>query len=249
MSKTISLLSYNVHKCFQTHSQRHIATDIHEALKEADPDLVLLQEVQGQHRKNRFQYQHDPETPDYELLAQDYWPHIIYGKNAIYKDAHHGNAILSKMPLGDWENIDISRMVRASRSILHVSIDGKRKYPLHIICVHLGLFKQERIEQLETLSKRIHEHVPDDCPMIIAGDFNDWLRHATNPMEKELGLKEVFKETTGDYAKTFPAKWPTLRVDRIYYRGLKLIKSNVLKDPPWRELSDHLPVYAEFELC
>jgi len=61
-------------------------------------------------------------------------------------------------------------------------------------------------------------------------------------------LHEVFKELEGDYAKTFPALRPTLRTDRIYFRGLQLIGGECLKGKPWRSLSDHLPLLAHFSL-
>src|SRR5690606_5729050 len=100
------------------------------------------------------------------------WPHYAYGKNAIYKSGHHGNAILSKYPFKYWENIDISSSQYASRSILHGVIDLPGKdVPLHTLCVHMGLFQAERSRQIKTLIERIESHVPHDEPLLIAGDF------------------------------------------------------------------------------
>ena len=36
-------------------------------------------------------------------------------------------------------------------------------------------------------------------------------------------------------------------LDRIYYRGFKVRRVEVLRDEPWSQLSDHLPVEAELE--
>ena len=112
----------------------------------------------------------------------------------------------------------------------------------------MSLFKAQRSNQLKILSQRSAEIVPLTEPLIIAGDFNDWRKDATDYLETDLGLQEVFKQLHGEYAKTFPAWRPTLLIDRIYYRGLKLKKGICLQGNPWRVLSDHLPLYAQFEL-
>lgn len=63
-------------------------------------DLVLLQEVVGKHEK------HTPTTSQFEFLADGVWPHFAYGKNAVYDEGHHGNAILSLYPIVEWKNLD-----------------------------------------------------------------------------------------------------------------------------------------------
>ncbi|NCX66602.1 MAG: endonuclease, partial [Burkholderiaceae bacterium] len=85
-----------------------------------------------------------------------------------------------------------------------------------------------------TLSK--HE------PSIIAGDFNDWRNSASEPMS-EAGFVDAFESLYGAPAKTFPSAKPMLAMDRIYVRGLKIQKAQVLTE--WSKLSDHLAVYAE----
>jgi endonuclease/exonuclease/phosphatase family metal-dependent hydrolase len=208
---------------------------------------VFLQEVQGKHKKSRLKKIISPEIPQTEFLAESHWPYYIYGKNAVYGAAHHGNALLSKFPFVDWDNINVALTQRASRSLLH-GIITLSSMQIHVICIHLGLFKAERKIQLTLLSERIKEHIPDDAPLIIAGDFNDWQGLAENHLEMELGLKEVYKEFHGEHAKTFPTTRPTMRVDRIYYRGFGLKQTLVLSDEPWNKLSDHLPLYAKLTL-
>ncbi|NYT76002.1 endonuclease/exonuclease/phosphatase family protein [Alcaligenaceae bacterium] len=48
--------------------------------------------------------------------------------------------------------------------------------------------------------------------------------------------------------RTFPAAFPWLRLDRIYQRGFAVRKARVLQGLPWRQISDHAPLYAELEL-
>ena len=228
---------------------RFILHEIKESLQHIDADVVCLQEIQGERNisNNRFDDWHN--NNQFEFLADQVWHHHAYGKNAIYKAGHHGNAILSKYPLVEWENIDVSIMKTASRSLLHgaIQIPNSDK-KIHIICIHLGLFGRERERQLSTLAKRIGSHVPSDEPLIIAGDFNDWRGRAERHLHHDLGVKEVFKDAHGMYARTFPALFPVLSMDRIYYRGLEVLDCRNLRGQPWRRLSDHTPLLAEFKI-
>jgi endonuclease/exonuclease/phosphatase family metal-dependent hydrolase len=90
--------------------------------------------------------------------------------------------------------------------------------------------------------------VPHDAPLIVAGDFNDWQGRAERYFAQNLDVHEVFKQTSGKYAKTFPAWRPLLSMDRIYSRGLSLVSCKCLHGTPWRKLSDHIPLMAEFEI-
>lgn len=241
------ILTYNIHKGFDSLNRRFVLKEIRDAIQAVDPDFVFLQEIQGQHLKKEAKIKNWPEVSQFEYLAEQVWPHINYGKNAIYRHGHHGNAILSKFPILKWENIDISKIKRSSRSILHSEIQLNNAV-VHLMCIHLSLFQNARSEQLAILCDRIQSHVPTHEALIIAGDFNDWRQYAETFLESHLGLKEVFKTLHGEHAKTFPAKNPRLRVDRIYYRGLKTIKCHRFAQAPWNELSDHIPLAAEFSL-
>ena len=46
--------------------------------------------------------------------------------------------------------------------------------------MHLGLWARSRRFQLEWLSDRIREAVPEGEPLVVAGDFNDWQRKASD---------------------------------------------------------------------
>ena len=244
---SLTVLTYNIHKGFNVGNRDFILHGIREAFDMLDPDLVLLQEVVGKHEKHEKKYQGWPSVSQFEFLAEQLWPHHAYGKNAIYKTGHHGNAILSKYSFIQWENINVSFMKSASRSLLHgvVDIPGYTS-PLHIICVHLGLFSFERKRQICRLIERIRQHVPEEEPLLIAGDFNDWRTQVDGYFKDRLHVTEVFKHQNGRHARTFPAWLPLLAMDRIYFRGLELQTCEVLFGLPWSNLSDHLPLSAKF---
>lgn len=245
----IKVLTYNIHKGFSTTNSRFVLHQIKEAISIIHPHIVFLQEIQGEHVTHESYIENWPKKPQFEFLAEETWPHVAYGKNAIYELGHHGNAILSKFPIIAWENIDVSLQRNASRSLLHGVLKiPDSTMPVHVICIHLGLFKSERHRQLEVLCDRIESHVPHNEPLIIAGDFNDWQSNAQHYLETHLELKEAFKELTGKHARSFPVWSPTLKVDRIYYRGLDAIACKCFSRLPWRRLSDHAPLYAEFTI-
>lgn len=246
-NRSLKVLTYNIHKGFSAGNTRFVLHEIKDALQTINPDLVFLQEIHGEHHSHKKSIANWPTESQFEFLADELWPHFAYAKNAVYPKGNHGNAILSKYPILGWENIDVSLIKSASRSLLHAIIDVPG-WPqnIHAICAHLGLFKAERHQQLTTLSERIESHVPHHEPLLVAGDFNDWRGHAEDHLETDLGLQEVFRKLTGHLARSFPAWQPTLKVDRIYFRGLKPDLCKLFHKEPWHKLSDHIPLYAEF---
>lgn len=245
----IKVLTYNIHKGFSSTNSRFVLHHIKEAIDGIHPHILFLQEIQGEHSRHEAWIDNWPPKPQFEFLAQENWPHVAYGKNAIYQAGHHGNAILSKFPIIVWENIDVSLQKNASRSLLHGILHiPSYEWPVHVICIHLGLFSRERKRQLQTLCDRIESHVPHHEPLIVAGDFNDWQSHAQHFLETHLNLREAFKQLTGKHARSFPVWGPALKVDRIYYRGLDVAACKCLNRLPWKRLSDHAPLYAELVL-
>lgn len=245
----LQVLTYNIHKGFSMGNTRFVLHQIRDALESAGVDLIFLQEIQGAHSGHKSLIQGWPDAPQFEFLASRLWPHYAYGKNAIYDEGDHGNAILSKYPFISWENINVSPSRYASRSVLHgvIAIPGSPK-PLHVICIHFGLIPPEQRRQLSILHQRIRSHVPSDAPLIIAGDFNDWTERTERLMQERLGLTDVFKTLTQRPAKTFPVLWPVLPIDRIFYRGTIPHACKCLNKMPWRRLSDHAALYASFSL-
>ena len=238
-----------MHKGFTTANLRFVLHRIRDELRNTNADFIFLQEIQGQHSVREKSVSGWPVESQFEFLSDRLWPHFAYGKNAIYNAGHHGNAILSKYPFIEWENLNVSDLRRASRSLLHgvVKVPGISK-KLHVICIHLDFRAYMRRKQMKILEKRIRQAVPFDEPLILAGDFNDWRSEINDYLSEDLLLTEVFQHLHGRHAKTFPAFFPVLSVDRIFYRGVKPVECACFRDNPWRKMSDHLPLYASFEL-
>lgn len=241
------MLSYNIHKGFSVGNKSFVLNGIRTALRSVNADLVFLQEVLGEHTRHARRIKEWPSVSQFEFLADSLWPHHAYGKNAVYDEGHHGNAILSKYPIVEWSNHNISTNPFEQRGFLHTVI----KLPghgstIHCVCVHLGLTGGGRRIQVGKITERIESAVPHHAPLVLAGDFNDWSIRATRVFESGLGAEEVFKRARGRHAATFPIGFPLLSLDRIYYRGLLPLDTRVLEGKPWSRLSDHLALWAEF---
>ncbi len=245
--KRLKVFSYNIHKGFGWGIRKYTLKEMRDEIRRLQPDLIFLQEVHGRHKAHKKRIVDWPDGSQFEYLAEEIWPHFTYGKNAIYTQGHHGNAILSKFPILEWQNIDISENRFEKRGLLHTIVQtAKNDEPLHAFCVHLGLLEADRQKQLKKMVKRIRASVPEDAPVIIAGDFNDWLKNASRPLIKQLGFREAYHSTHGRYAKTFPSFLPVMQLDRIYFKNLKTKRAVCLTDSPWSYLSDHLPLEIEF---
>jgi len=233
-----------MHKGFCFYSRQYVLRELREAIRKVDADIVFLQEVMGVHPVDMLAEELDSQ---FEYLADEIWPHFAYGKNAIYSDGHHGNAILSKHPFSSYENINISTNKLEKRGLLHATlkIDGK---DLHLVCLHLDLLERGRRRQMQSLIERVRAKVPGESPLIVAGDFNDWQRKASDPLADELGMTESGVIFTGTHAKTFPCWRPLLALDRVYIRRFQIHDYQVLAGVPWRRMSDHAAVFAELEI-
>ena len=249
VSFCIKVLTVNIHKGFTFFNRKFILPELRDAVRKVGADVVFLQEVTGTNAKHPEKFDNYPETPHYEFIADSLWSQFAYGRNAVYTHGDHGNAVLSKYPILRFENHDISISGPEKRGLLHceLQIPG-RSINLHAICVHLSLIESHRTLQMDSLCKLIHAHIPAQAPVVVAGDFNDWRHRARDQLAAGADLHEVFVQAHGHPAKTFPARRPLLRLDRIYVRNAIGHKPVVLPHKPWSHLSDHAPLAAEIEL-
>jgi len=243
------VLTVNTHKGFTFFNRKFILHELREAVRAVAADVVFLQEVHGANEKLGARVANWPDTPQYEFMADTLWPEFAYGRNAVYPHGHHGNAVLSKFPILRYENRDVSISGPEKRALLHcvLQVPGW-KSDVHAICVHLGLREPHRLKQLRLLCQLVNTEINHDDPVVVAGDFNDWRRRAHAVLEREAGLKEVFEQADGRSARTFPARYPVLQLDRIYVRNARVHSPVVLPRHPWSHLSDHAPLAAEISL-
>ena len=249
MTFSLKVLTVNIHKGFTFFNRKFILPELREAVRTVGADVVFLQEVTGSHAKHPEKFANYPDTPHYEFLADSIWPQFAYGRNAVYTNGDHGNAIMSKFPIVRFENHDVSIAGPERRGLLHceLQIPG-RSLNVHAICVHLSLTESHRTQQMKRLCQLVSHAIPAQAPLIVAGDFNDWRNRAGKQLLDGAALNDVFVQAHGMPARTFPAIMPLLRLDRIYVRNAIGHAPMVLPNKPWSRLSDHAPLAAEIEL-
>ena len=245
---TLKVLTVNVHKGFTTFNRRFMLHELRDAVRAIGADVVFLQEVLGAHQGHADRIANFPQTPHYEFLADSIWSQFAYGRNAVYDNGDHGNAILSKFPIVHFENHDISISGPERRGMLHCLLQPPgHNTPIHAVCVHLGLRESQRQKQLQHICKLLRTFDAQD-PVVLAGDFNDWRGRAHGVLQREAGLDEVFVQSLGRAMRTFPAAAPLLALDRIYVRNTSVHAPVALPRMPWNKLSDHAPLAAEIML-
>ena len=239
MKHELKILSYNIHKGMTIGNRKWVLDNMRRFIRKTKVDIVFLQEVAGDKRRKI-------DVSQFEYLADSVWHHYAYGKNAVYDAGHHGNAILSKFPFINWFNIDISTNRFEHRGLLHgiISHQEDASMECHLLCVHLNLFESGRRQQIQKICRYVQENIPEQALLIIAGDMNDWLKNASRLLTEQLSVKEAFKSFHGHYAKTFPAVFPLLSLDRIYFRNCRLLHCERLSLTNEPQLSDHLPLMA-----
>jgi endonuclease/exonuclease/phosphatase family metal-dependent hydrolase len=262
------IATYNIHKGVTNIRGRPRIHDVRLAVHSIDADILFLQEVQDRNER-LARHRAYPKSTQLDYLAGTGYEHRAYGMNAVYPHGHHGNAILSRHPIGHFTNHDISDHALEKRGLLHaVARTGRGKASdVHLICVHLGLIKRSRVRQARFLIDFVEQEIPPQAPVIIAGDFNDWQRGVDVLLHQELDVTEVgsVAETPArgslldrlipwrgaprpSVARTFPSFAPWLMLDRIYVRGFRVLSTEVPRGLAWAKRSDHMPLIADLEL-
>jgi endonuclease/exonuclease/phosphatase family metal-dependent hydrolase len=225
----LRVASYNVHRAIGTDGA-FSPERILGVLREIDPDVVALQEVEA----------HDSGGDMLEWLAQQTGFHSVAGTTLKRHDGYYGNGLLTRCPVTQTTLCDLSWRGREPRGAISADIDCQGE-PLRVVATHLGLRPAERREQVEHLVKLFSER--PDTPAVLVGDLNEWFLWG-RPLRR---LHRYFEETPSP--PTFPSKLPVFALDRIWTHPASILKElRVHKSPLARVASDHLPLVATLTL-
>ena len=247
----IRVLTINLHKGFSPLNKRFVLPQLSRCIHSVCADIIFMQEVVGENIHNAAKHSDWPVKPQHEFIAGEAagagFDHV-YGKNAVYTFGHHGNAILSRYPILFFDQVDISTNRVEKRGMLYARL----KVPglgagLHCVCVHLGLLYRSRKKQFRKMTEYIQTMVPENEPLILAGDFNEWRRNKKDELETRLFMKDAGLELYGRKLRTFPSVLPIFPLDRIYLRGFKAVEARILNKGSCGRLSDHAAFFAEVE--
>jgi endonuclease/exonuclease/phosphatase family metal-dependent hydrolase len=256
----LRVATYNIHKGVRGLGVRK-RLEIHNlglGIEALDADVVFLQEVRLFHHREARRFDHTwfgwPEQSQAEFLAPEGFE-VAYRTNAITRHGEHGNALLSRWPMGPTGHHDVSDHPFEQRGLLHVPIHWEDT-TVHAIVAHLGLIHASRVRQVQRLKAFIEANVKPKERVIVAGDFNDWSERL-DPDMHAMGLSRARDASRRRGARmldaadkpTFPSRVPVFALDRIYTRGLACRATYVPRGVSWARMSDHLPLVAEFELA
>lgn len=246
----LRIITYNIHRAIGL-DRRFQPERIAKVLRHHDADIVLLQEVDEGAPRSREQ---DMAKEIAGELGYDYY---AAGHNVSMKKGRYGNATLSRYPIIRERNIDLTVGSLKRRGCQHTAIEisnGKRSpYRLEVFNLHLGLSPLERQRQSGTLLRSSEfTNIDQQSACIVGGDFNDWLSRLRALYVEGMSLSCATDRETRVRTrpiKTYPSFSPRGGLDRIYYRGkLRFISAHVSRVQAARVASDHLPVFADFEL-
>lgn len=245
MTEPITIATYNIHKGMSPLNRKVQIAGMAAALDSLKSDILFLQEVQGLHLGREAKLPDFPAAPHYDIIAERLDFHTSYGRNAVFPWKHHGNAILSRLPIRERRNLNITVNRLEKRGVLHCEILPEGwEVPIVCLCAHLNLLERDRVKQYVAIFEYVTTYISPDAPLILAGDFNDWRHKSPLNIGLALGLTEVFLDKRGSLPKTFPARLPVLSLDRIYTRHLEILDARLHSGEPWLYLSDHLPLSA-----
>lgn len=236
------LITYNIHKGIGGIDRRYRLDRIVETLEHYAPDIVLLQEVDEGARRSRRDRQVDLLADALDLRHRAYQP------NVKLRQGHYGNALLSRFPLRDVHNLELTVPLKKRRQALaaHCLLKlGNRTRTLLVYNMHLGLAGFERRIQIRRfLSSKTLTRTHHDTAIVVAGDFND----GRGALGKRLLVPSGFILASGR-AKTFPALRPWRPLDHVFYRGtLRLHRCFPGRLKVAKMASDHLPLVADFQI-
>ena len=226
----LRVATYNIHKGVRGMGpgKRLEIHNLGMGVQALDADLVFLQEVRLFHHREARQFERSwfgwPEQGQAEFLAPEGYQ-VAYRTNAVTRHGEHGNALLSRYPLGDIGHHDVSDHRFEQRGLLHVPVRWQGT-EVHAVVAHLGLIHGSRVRQIQKLAAFIEDHVPHGAPLVVAGDFNDWGERLEEPM-RATGLSRAMLPGAKRSLPTFPSRVPVFSLDRIYTRGLRCVDMKV----------------------
>ncbi len=235
------VVTYNIHKC-KGMDQRVRPERIVDVLREIDADIIALQEVLWIHgAESRDDQAH--------FIARELGLDICLGENRKLRGGAYGNVVLSRFPMIEACNHDISVRGREQRGCLRVKVDLHDSQPLHVYNVHLGTsFTERRHQARKLLNEEILKNGDHMGPRVLLGDFNEWTRGLASRLLHEHFRSADIRIHLGRSA-TYPGLLPFLHLDHIYYdESLALEKAVLHRSRLALVASDHLPVVADFRI-
>ncbi len=208
-------------------------------IKEQNPDIVALQEVDCRTYRDRTPKQHGKDF----ITELGFRTGMLtaYGKTIPHAGGYYGIGILSKFPLAKVERILLPKTEngKEQRAVLVAEVEYAEGEYITFASTHLD---HSNTEERQVQVKKLNEVLLSrPYPVIVAGDFN------ATPESTEIKQGMNSWTILSNLEFTIPADAPKSTIDYIFcFPGNK-----------WKQvgattykvgLSDHLPISTEVEL-
>lgn len=203
-----------------------------EVIKKADPDIVLLQEVDDRTQRTGG-------VPQAEELGRLTGRHATFGKAMDFQGGGYGNAILTREAPVSHRVIPLPGKGEPRCALeVKLKLGGK-----DVLAVSTHWEVSAREARLEQAQKLADEYTGHEAMVILGGDFND--TPGSPPLEA-LKAPWVHEKKQGEPA-TIPAPAPKREIDFIFFKpaadqAWRVVRYEVIEE---KVASDHRPVLLE----
>ncbi len=213
--------------------------DMAEVIKRADPDLIALQEVDVNTRRNPM----DVPKRLAELTGMQYH---FFAKAMDYQGGQYGEAVLSKLPFKDTKAYNLGTLAEypgEQRAMARVTVEKEGK-EIYFIGTHLDHeHDANRDKQARDIVDILKTY---DKPVILGGDLNSLPDSETMRILRTHLTWGCFNNNC---AFTFPSNNPNRTIDYLMYAPAGSMTVRSYQPYTWDpQASDHLPVLAVFTL-
>ncbi|QGY43058.1 hypothetical protein GM418_05100 [Maribellus comscasis] len=234
--ETIRVLTFNILHGATTNGDFDL-DKIASVIKQTNPDVVALQEVDFKTRRAR----------GYDLATELGWRTKmapLFGKAMDYDGGGYGEGVLSKYPILSGRNVLLPHSPKNEpRAALEITIELPSGDTICFIGTHLDHLANsvDRIAQTKKINRVFSKN---KYPTILAGDLN------ATPESEAIGILEsVWTDVyQTEVPFTFPSDKPNKKIDYILYKPAskwEVIETKIICDSI---ASDHCAHFAILKL-
>lgn len=210
--------------------ERHDLGRVIDVIREVGPDVVCLQEVDQNLSRSGNIDQAD-------VIADRLGMQAVFQGNLRMERGLYGIAVLAALPVSRVVNHRLTSYTEP-RGALEVGI-SRENVDLTVICLHLGLDAEERLQQAEEVAEIV-------CGLsgavVVCGDFNEENDCAG---VSRLIERARFSDAYPAGPPTFDSANPSNRIDLLLLSsGINVLGAAVIDT----QASDHLPLVVEIDL-
>ena len=228
-ARCLRLATWNIHAGVGR-DRRYDPGRIIAVLHELRADIIALQEVASLAAHGEFLGQ----------IRSALGVHVVTGRTLTRHAADYGNALLSRFPVMETGNIDLTVGTHEPRGAIdaRIDVDGRE---LRVLSTHLGLRPAERRKQVRRILSALDADA--QSPVILMGDVNEWYLWG-RPVR---WLRAHFRADAGARDLSCPAAG--LRVGpHLGASGTCLRDVTVHRSALAHVASDHLPLKAVYSM-